>query len=75
MREIRKSGSMRGGRKRTFARRACLLLYGVPRKMPSLVIDSLRPCRLLSAFVLSSDPCLRLQLLHKPIPLIGCRNH
>jgi hypothetical protein len=27
MREIRTSGSMRGGRKRTFARRACLLLY------------------------------------------------
>ena len=32
MREIRMSGSMRGGRKRAFARRACLLLYGVPRK-------------------------------------------
>jgi hypothetical protein len=31
MREIRMSGSMRGGRKRAFARRACLLLYGVPR--------------------------------------------
>jgi len=31
MREIRTSGSMRGGRKRAFARRACLLLYGVPR--------------------------------------------
>ena len=29
MREIRMSGSMRGGRKRAFARRACLLLYGV----------------------------------------------
>ena len=28
MREIRTSGSMRGGRKRAFARRACLLLYG-----------------------------------------------
>jgi hypothetical protein len=27
MREIRTSGSMRGGRKRAFARRACLLLY------------------------------------------------
>ena len=27
MREIRMSGSMRGGRKRAFARRACLLLY------------------------------------------------
>ena len=28
MREIRKSGSMRGCRKRAFARRACVLLYG-----------------------------------------------
>ena len=37
MREIRTSGSMRGGRKRAFARRACLLLYGVPRKVLSLV--------------------------------------
>ena len=27
MREIRTSGSMRGGRKRAFAWRACLLLY------------------------------------------------
>src|ERR671917_549491 len=27
MREIRKSGSMRGCRKRAFARRACVLLY------------------------------------------------
>jgi len=31
MREIRTSGSMRGGRKRAFAWRACLLLYGVPK--------------------------------------------
>jgi hypothetical protein len=30
MREIRTSGSMRGGRKRAFAWRACLLLYSVP---------------------------------------------
>jgi hypothetical protein len=30
MREIRTSSSMRGGRKRAFARRACLLLYRVP---------------------------------------------
>jgi hypothetical protein len=30
MREIRTSGSMRGGRKRAFARRACLLLYSAP---------------------------------------------
>jgi hypothetical protein len=30
MREIRMSGSMRGGRKRAFARRACLLLYKAP---------------------------------------------
>ena len=35
MREIRMSGSMRGGRKPAFARRACLLLYRVPRKRPS----------------------------------------
>jgi hypothetical protein len=32
MREIRTSGSMRGGRKRTFARRACLLLDQSPQK-------------------------------------------
>jgi hypothetical protein len=32
MREIRMSGSMRGGRKRAFTRRACLLLYRVPRE-------------------------------------------
>jgi hypothetical protein len=32
MREIRMSGSMRGGRKRAFARRACLLLYRVPKQ-------------------------------------------
>jgi hypothetical protein len=25
--------------------------------------------------VLSSEPCLRLQLLHEPIPPLGCRNH
>jgi hypothetical protein len=31
MREIRTSGSMRGGRKRAFARRACLLLYSALR--------------------------------------------
>src|SRR6266478_2511532 len=30
MREIRTSGSMRGGRKRAFAWRACLLLYSAP---------------------------------------------
>jgi len=33
MREIRTSGSMRGGRKRTFARRACLLLYSAPKSI------------------------------------------
>ncbi len=37
MREIRMSGSMRGGRKRAFARRACLLLYGVPQVQQSLL--------------------------------------
>ena len=37
MREIRTSGSMRGGRKRAFARRACLLLYG------ALAVKSLFP--------------------------------
>jgi hypothetical protein len=36
MREIRMSGSMRGGRKRTFARRACLLLYGAPSENQNL---------------------------------------
>ena len=41
MREIRMSGSMRGGRKRAFARRACLLLYGVPRKLPSFLSSRL----------------------------------
>jgi hypothetical protein len=45
MREIRMSGSMRGGRKRAFARRACLLLYRVPRKQSSFAIDSFRPFR------------------------------
>jgi hypothetical protein len=30
MREIRTSSSMRGGRKRAFARRACLPLYAAP---------------------------------------------
>ena len=33
MREIRTSSSMRGGRKRAFARRACLLLYRVPESI------------------------------------------
>jgi len=38
MREIRTSGSMRGGRKRAFARRACLLLYGVPHQEGDLFL-------------------------------------
>ena len=76
MREIRTSGSMRGGRKRAFSRRACLLLYQSPQGLaPFFTIDSFRPFRSLSDSALSSDPCLRLQLLHEPIPLIGCRNH
>jgi len=41
MREIRTSGSMRGGRKRAFARRACLLLYGVPTKFSPLLLTLL----------------------------------
>src|ERR1700677_1791291 len=75
MREIRPSGSMRGGRKRAFARRACLLLYGVPRETFLLTNDSSRPLRSFLDSALSSDPCLRLQLLHEPIPLTRCRNH
>ena len=44
MREIRTSSSMRGGRKRAFARRACLLLYGVPKRniLSSLTIRFVR---------------------------------
>ena len=37
MREIHMSGSMRGGRKRAFARRACLLLYDSPPAVGVLV--------------------------------------
>jgi len=40
MREIRTSGSMRGGRKRAFAWRACLLLYSVP----IFNYEAVRPC-------------------------------
>ena len=47
----------------------------VPRKTPSFAIDSFRPFRSRVDSVLSSDPCLRPQLLHEPIPLTGCRNH
>ena len=48
MREIRMSGSMRGGRKRAFARRACLLLYRVPGVKKLLPIDSSRRFPLIS---------------------------
>jgi hypothetical protein len=41
MREIRMSGSMRGGRKRAFARRACLLLCRVP-KLSNATFSDLR---------------------------------
>jgi len=41
MREIRTSGSMRGGRKRAFARRACLLLYSVPHQNHDLFLLNL----------------------------------
>src|ERR1019366_5913361 len=76
MREIRTSGSMRGGRKRTFARRACLLLYGVPRQnVPPFTLQLISSFRSRTDSVLSSDTCLRPQLLHEPIPLTGCRNH
>ena len=45
-----------------------------PEKTP---LSSLlaRPFRSFSDTVLSSDPCLRPQLLHEPIPPLGCRNH
>ena len=47
----------------------------VPRRMLLLSFDSFRLFRSLSDSALSSEACLRLQLLHAPIPLIGCRNH
>src|ERR1700692_2947818 len=76
MREIRTSGSMRGGRKRAFARRACLLLYRVPRQTLLLLLFQLTSSfRSRTDSVLSSDTCLRPRLLHEPIPLAGCRNH
>ena len=50
---------------------------GVPRSNVSFlfVSTSFRPFRSFSVSVLSSHTCLRLQLLHEPIPLTGCRNH
>src|ERR1700728_4774401 len=76
MREIRTSGSMRGGRKHAFAWRACLPLYRRPRRALRLVQSShfVRFDHSQLPFF-SSDTCLRLQLLHEPIPLIGFRNH
>jgi len=46
-----------------------------PEKPSSYANDSFRPIRSLSDSVLSSDACLRLQLLQEPIPQVGCRNH
>src|SRR6185503_4931552 len=43
--------------------------------VPPFTLNSFRPFRSRVDSVLSSDPCLRLQLLHEPIPLTGCRNH
>ena len=45
-----------------------------PEKL-SFTLKPFRLLRSLAASVLSSHPCLRLQLLHEPIPLIGFRNH
>jgi hypothetical protein len=41
----------------------------------SLLSTRLRLFRSFGNSVLSPDACLRLQLLHEPIPLTGCRNH
>ena len=55
MREIRKSGSMRGCRKRAFARRACVLLYKAPEK-PSTQASAVRSgCRLVRMYQLLID--------------------
>jgi hypothetical protein len=76
MREIRTSGSMRGGRKRAFrAARLSPTLPESPEERCSFAIDWFRRFRSYLDFALSSHPCLRLQLLHEPIPLRGCRNH
>src|SRR5579859_4932093 len=49
---------------------------GVPRERSSFfLLNSFRRFRSRSDSVLSSDACLRPQLLHEPIPLTGCRNH
>jgi hypothetical protein len=47
MREIRTSGSMRGGRKRAFAWRACLLLYRAPNSLSVFQNDPLSRFRLI----------------------------
>jgi len=47
---------------------------GSPGINPPSAIDVLRPFRSFSDSVLSSDACLRLQLLQEHIPLSGCRS-
>ena len=46
-----------------------------PHKIFSFVVSPSRLFRSFSVSALSSDPCLRLQHLHEPIPLFGFRNH
>ena len=46
-----------------------------PEKRSSLYSQLISSFRSRIDSILSSDPCLRLQLLHEPIPLSGCRNH
>jgi len=49
---------------------------GVPTQTLLLSpIDAFRPFRSLAVSALSSETCLRPQLLQEPIPLTGCRNH
>jgi hypothetical protein len=55
--------------------RLCPTLPESPEKTLSFPINPFRPFRSFSVSVLSSDACLRLRLLHEPIPLSGYRNH
>src|SRR5258708_34886770 len=48
---------------------------GVPRQTSSLYWQLISSFRSRADSVLSSETCLRPQLLHEPIPLTGCRNH
>ena len=73
MREIRTSGSMRGGRKRAFVAARLSPTLRSPQLTSSFPFLFSSAPFILS--VLSSETCLRLQPLHEPIPRIGCRNH